>query len=172
MVKVQVGCTIKTLLCEQWKLSSEYVEDRVKTIFLDGKAVDDIDSAIIKDGSTLALSAAMPGLAGAILRRGGPLASLRSHTTHREEKKYSSRREGMVVVKLFNLLLDELGPKLLKEGTYVRGEDLYGHLKNFPELFWAGCKLAEVDGRKVSVDYLISRKWLEDYDLVLLRVEG
>ncbi len=172
MVKVRVGWSIKTMLCKQWGLSTEYVDDRVKTIFLDGKAVDDIDSAIIKDGSTLALSAAMPGLAGAILRRGGPLAILRSQTTHREEKKHPSHREGMVVLKLFNLLLDELGPRILKEGIHVRREDLYSQLKSFPEEFWAGCKLAEVDGQEVSLDYLMSMKWLENYDLVMLRVEG
>ena len=172
MVKVQVGCSIKTMLCKQWGLGTEYVEERVKTIFLDGKTVDDIDSAVIKDGSTLALSAAMPGLAGAILRRGGPLASLRSQTTHREEKKYSSRGEGMVVLKLFNLIATELGPRFLKEGIHVRREDLYSYLKSFPEEFWAGCKLAEVDDQEVSLDYLMSMKWLEKYDLVMLRVEG
>jgi hypothetical protein len=53
MFKARVDCSIKTLLCEQVGLKPEYVEDRIKTIFLDGKAVDDIDSAIIKDGSTL-----------------------------------------------------------------------------------------------------------------------
>ncbi len=172
MVKVRVGWSIKTVLCKQWGLSREYVEDRVKTIFLDGKAVDDIDSAIIKDGSTLALSAAMPGLAGAILRRGGPLALLRSQTTHREEKKHRSRREGMVVVKLFNLLLDELGPRFLREGIYVTGEDLDRYLTSFPTEFRAGCKVAEVDGQEVSVDYLMSMKWLKNDGLVMLRIKA
>jgi len=67
MVRARVGCSIKTMLCEQFGVSPEYMEDRIKTIFLDGKTVDDVDSAIIKDGSTLALSAAMPGLVGATL---------------------------------------------------------------------------------------------------------
>jgi len=172
MVKVQVGCSIKTMLCKQWGLSTEYVEDRVKTIFLDGKAVDDIDSAVIKDGSTLALSAAMPGLAGAILRRGGPLALLRSQTTHREEKKYSSRREGMVVLKLFNLLVNELGLRFLKEGIFVRREDVDGLLLSLPEEFWAGCKVAKVDDHVVGPDYLVDMKWLGNNDLMMLRVEG
>ena len=43
MVKVQIGCSIKTILCEQFGLDPEYVEDRIQTIFLDGKMVDDID---------------------------------------------------------------------------------------------------------------------------------
>jgi hypothetical protein len=172
MVKVQVGCSIKTMLCKQWGLSTEYVEDRVKTIFLDGKAVDDIDSAIIKDGSTLALSAAMPGLAGAILRRGGPLALLRTQTTHREEKKYSSRREGMVVLKLFNLLVRELGPTFLKRAIFVRREDFKGFLTSLTEEFWGGCTAATLDGLNVGLDDLREMKWLKDCDFVMLQVHG
>lgn len=172
MVKVQVGCSIKTILCKQFGLSPEYVEDRVKTILLDGKTVDDIDSAIIRDGSILALSAAMPGLAGAILRRGGDLALLRSQTTYREEKKYTLRREGVVVLKLFNLLVNELGPGFLKEGVLVKPEDLDAFLMSLPEKFWEGCKVAAVDGQEVGLDYLLGLEWLENYDLVMLRVEG
>jgi hypothetical protein len=76
-VKVQAGCSVKTLLCEQLGLSPEYLEERIQTIFLDGRPVDDVNSAIIEDGSTLALSAAMPGLAGATLRKGGYYAPMR-----------------------------------------------------------------------------------------------
>jgi len=172
MVKVQVGCSIKTILCKQFGLSPEYVEDRVKTILLDGKTVDDIDSAIIRDGSILALSAAMPGLAGAILRRGGDLALLRSQTTYREEKEYTLRREGVVVLKLFNLLVNELGPGFLKEGVLVKPEDLDAFLMSLPEEFWEGCKVAAVDDQEVGLDYLLGLEWLENHDLVMLRVEG
>jgi len=139
---------------------------------LDGKAVDDIDSAIIKDGSTLALSAAMPGLVGATLRRGGHLAIFRSETTHREGKRAFSPREGMFVLKLFNLVANDLGPTFLKQGILARGEDFHGFLTSLPEEFWAGCKVAIVDGRAVGLDYLLGMKWLENYDLVMLRVEG
>jgi len=69
-VRAQVGCTIKSMLCRQFGLDPVYVEERIKTVFMDGKAVDDMDSAVIKDSSTLALSAAMPGLVGATFRRG------------------------------------------------------------------------------------------------------
>ena len=172
MVKVQVGCSIKTMLCNQFDLSPKYVEDRIQTIFLDGKTVDDIDSAIIKDGSTLALSAAMPGLAGATLRRGGPLALLRSQTTHREEKEPSSRREGVVVLKLFNLLVEELGPTFLREGILIRPKDLQGLLVNLPEESWTECKAARVNGQEVDLDHLLGMTWLDNYDLVMLRVDG
>ena len=172
MVKAQVGCSIKMMLCRQFGLSPEYVEERIQTIFLDGKAVDDIDSAIIKDGSTLALSAAMPGLAGATLRRGGPLASFRSQATHREGKKAISRREGLVVLKLFNLLVEELGPLFLGQGIFVRREDLRGFLTSLPGEFWTGCKAATLDGRNVGLGDLREMKWLKDCDFVMLQVHG
>ena len=170
MVKAQVNCSIRTMLCEQLGLSAQYVEDRVKTIFLDGRPVDDIDSAVIRDGSTLALSAAMPGLVGAILRRGGHLAPLRSQIAHRQEKKTLPRRKGIFVLKLFNLLIDELGPNLLKAGVIIRREDLETLFVSLPENFWAGCKKAQVDGREIGGDPPL--KWLKKYELVMLRIDG
>ncbi len=172
MVKARVGCSIKMMLCRQFGLSPIYVEDRIQTIFLDGKAVDDIDSAIIKDGSTLALSAAMPGLAGATLRRGGHLASFRSQATHREGKKAISRREGLVVLKLFNLLFGELGPMFLRQGILVRREDFKGFLTSLPGEFWEGCKGATLDGRNIGLGDLREMKWLKDCDFVMLQVHG
>jgi hypothetical protein len=171
MFKARVDHSIKTLLCEQVGLKPEYVEDRIKTIFLDGKAVDDIDSAIIKDGSTLALSAAMPGLVGAILRRGGHLALLRSQATYREVNKPSSPREGLVVLKLFNLLVDELGPLFLRTGIFVGGGDLKDLLLSLPEEFWAGCKTAHLDGQEVGCDRLRGMTWLKTSDRVMVRVK-
>jgi hypothetical protein len=170
MVKAQVNCSIRTMLCEQLGLNPQYVEDRIKTIFLDGRPVDDIDSAVIRDGSTLALSAAMPGLVGAILRRGGHLAPLRSQIAHRQEKKALPSRNGTVVLKLFNLLIDELGPSLLKAGVVVRREDLETLFVSLPEDFWAACKKVQLDGRTIDRDHLLKR--LKGYELVMLRIDG
>ena len=62
----------------------------------------------------LALSAAMPGLVGATLRRGGTYAAMRAAITRAAERgAAAAREEPLVRVKLFNLLIDELGPLLL-----------------------------------------------------------
>ena len=58
-VKTQAGNSIKNLLCDQFGVDAGYLEDRIQTIFLDGKPVDDAETAIVKSGSTVALSAAM-----------------------------------------------------------------------------------------------------------------
>jgi hypothetical protein len=170
LVKVQVGCSIKTMLCEQFELSPEYVESRINTIFMNGKVVDDIARATLKDGSTLALSAAMPGLVGATFRRGGPLAPLRSHISHKEEKTSFPQRTSMIVLKLFNLLINELGPLLLRKGIYIEREDFKSFLMSLPEEFWAGFKAATLDGQYIKVDDLRGMEWLDRYHLLMLQI--
>src|SRR5512132_3164504 len=44
-----------------------YIRDTVATVFVDSMVVDDLDRAMLHPGSTLTLSAAMPGLVGAAL---------------------------------------------------------------------------------------------------------
>jgi len=172
MTKIQTGTVVKAVLCEQFGLSPEYVQDRIKTIFLDGKAVDDIDSAILKAGSTLALSGPMPGLAGATLRREGLLASFRSQITHRGDKKdYPTRVEGMITVKIFNLLLDEIGPVFLKRGIYLPRGDFQDFFNNIPEKFQKEFGAAEVNGQKIDLDDLQKMDWLGQNDTVFLSVD-
>lgn len=128
-IQVRIGSSIKSLLCKQIGLTEAYVDERIQTCFLNGKPVDDLDAALIRDGSTLAFSAAMPGLLGATLRKGGYYAPLRAGITYRETNNTVTQREGWVLVKLFNLLIKEMGPVFLKRGVWVTGEDLQ-HLLN------------------------------------------
>ena len=172
MVRVQVGCSVRALLSQQLNISPEFLEGRIKTIFLDGRPVDDMDSAIIKEGSTLALSAALPGLAGATLRRGGTFASLRSQLTHPRDEAPVAQQEGFIVLKLFNLLMDELGPALLHRGVFIKKEVLKEFLKNLPKDFWAGCPAPKVDGEEVKVDELLARNWPENEDPLRIRVQA
>ncbi|MEE9609677.1 MAG: hypothetical protein V3W19_00415 [Desulfatiglandales bacterium] len=159
MMKAQVGCSIKTVLCEQFGLSPDYLEKRVQTVFLDGKPVDDFDSAIVNSGSILALSAAMPGLVGAILRRGGRYAPMRDQISHKGETGSTSLQEGMISLKLFNILLKELGPPFLKRGIWVNGKDLEDFIKRQSDHFWEGCKAAHVDGEKIDLGKLPQIEW-------------
>lgn len=165
-VKVQTGRSVKSLLCDQLGLDPEYVVNRIQTLFLDGKPVDDINSAIIRDGSTLAISAAMPGLAGRVLRRGGRFASMRSTISHREKTASERPKEGVVSMKLFNLLLKEMGPIFLKNGVWIEGKDLEDFIKRQPDDFWAGCKKASLDGKEVDLKELSGLKW-KDRDVFL-----
>jgi hypothetical protein len=168
-VKGQAGCSIKTFLCDQIGLDPEYLEKRVKTLFLDGKPVDDVNSATIRDGSTLALSAAMPGLAGAVLRSGGYYASMRNTISHGEESRAECVQEGMVSLKVFNILLKEIGSAFLKKGIWIRGKDLQNFIEGRWDEFWAGCKKATVDGKDVDLQTLPQIKWADGEVFLLLR---
>jgi len=132
MVKARVGVSVQTFLGDHFGLSPEYLRDRVKTIFLDGKSVDDLDKTLIPDGSRLALSAALPGLAGAVLRRGSPFAGLRSRVVEGEKDLPGKPEEGFVYLKLFNLLLPELGPVFLRKGILIPREDFQEFWESLP----------------------------------------
>lgn len=170
MLKVRVGCPIKNLLCDQLGMDPAYVEKSIKTVFYDGKPVDDIDKAIIKDGTTLALSAAMPGLVGATFRRGGHLAPFRSQITHREAGGVVPEGEGVVQLKLFNLLVRELGSKFLERGILVRWQNLKDFLDHQGAYFWKACKIDSAGANGINFDNLLKKTTLEDHELVLLVV--
>ncbi|MGD8835284.1 MAG: hypothetical protein PVI54_07945 [Desulfobacteraceae bacterium] len=128
-VAAKVGCDIQTLLCEQFGLMPDYLANRISTIFLNGKPLDDVSSAVIMDGATLALSAAMPGLVGATFRKAGHLAAFRGSITYRKkEDGPTTCHDGFVTLKLFNLLISEMGPPFLERGIWVNGRVLRGFL--------------------------------------------
>ena len=92
-VRRRVGCRLAAFLREELGAGQETI-GRIQSIFLDGRPVDDIAATLVLDGSTLALSAALPGLVGATLRRGGTYSSFRSGITHREGGARARRRRG------------------------------------------------------------------------------
>jgi len=99
------------------------VKEKISTIFLDGKAVDSPETALLREGSTLALSSAMPGLAGAILRRDGPYASLRSSITIEslELKDFIARQGPDFRIGCLSVLLDG---RAVDGGTLLSGNQL------------------------------------------------
>lgn len=169
-IRRRVGCSIDVFLRQEVGAGPGIVE-KIQSIVLDGKPVDDIGSALVRDGSVLALSAAMPGLVGATLRRGGTYSSFRSGITYHETGQACEQAEGLVEIKLFNLLMAELGPGLLQQGVLVKSRDLADFLsERFLELR-PGCLRVMQDGRPVDGATVFpgDRKWLGT-DLVFLTV--
>lgn len=123
-VEIETGCTLESLLYDQWGLSPEYVMQKVSTLFLNGKPVDDLSTARVAERAVLALSSAMPGLVGAVMRRDGFFSTLREGITYRENETSDCSRIGLITVKLFNLLIDEIGPLFFSRGFWVLREDL------------------------------------------------
>lgn len=124
---LQQGVPVRTSAPSAWSFLTEdlgvdpaYAKERITTVFLDGQVVDDLARAPLRDRSLLALSAAMPGIVGATLRRGGYYAAMRAAITRTAEREPQHEQGGHVVrVKLFNLLIAELGPVLLAHGILV-----------------------------------------------------
>lgn len=102
--------------------TADYLEKTVQTIFINGVAADSLDQDLAA-GMTLALSAAMPGLAGAIFRRQGVHGSLRSQPVLKEIESPSD--SGYVTVKLFNAIATDRVADLLTAGILISGQSLH-----------------------------------------------
>lgn len=104
---------MREFLLKTLGIDATYVEEKLQTVFLNGQPVDDFDRARVGPGAVLALSGAMPGLAGATMRRGGYYAPLREGITYSEAKGGEGADEaGIVIVKLFNRPLADLAESL------------------------------------------------------------
>ena len=158
LLKARIGATIHAFLCDGLGLDPRYVEERIQTVFLNGKAVDDPASTVIPDNATIALSAAMPGLLGATLRKGSFYAAMRSEISHAGRSSLSPH-EGDVVLKLFNLLPGEIGSFLLDRGVWVKGNALKRFLEVRLPRLRQGLIRAELDGRKVDLEELARQEW-------------
>jgi len=154
-VKAETGSSIRSFLCDQLNFPEEYVGKRIQTFFLGGKAVDDIDSALVHDGSVLALSAALPGLLGATLRRGSYYAEMRSTISYKEENQGEISHQGWVGIKLFNLLIPEMAPFLLKGGVWIERKDFHELIEKLPSRFWSGCVESRLNGEKSGQNELL-----------------
>ncbi len=159
MVKTKVGCSVQEMICRHLGLGADYLEHRIQTIFLDGKAVDRVEDAVVDQNATLALSAAMPGLAGATLRRGGAYASMRRQITHKGCPRSPMIKDGTITLKLFNLVAKDIGPVFLTQGIWVNGEDVQRLFRKAPQHFRKGCRAVRIDGTDSTVDDLFDIEW-------------
>lgn len=123
--------TIKTLLCQTWGITPKYLDERIQTLLLNSSPVDDPEIIKASPGDTITLSGAMPGLAGAILRKGGVLAGMRHSISAQNNLSVEETREEWVTLKLFNLVIDDLRTLFLGQGivlTTKQGLDFLGEV--------------------------------------------
>ena len=168
----QLGCTVGEFLTHYMGLPPEYVEEKIQTIFLDGRPVDDITTAVVAHGATLSLSAAMPGLAGAALRRGGFFAPMRFQISLGKGLQPASKRNGRVTLKLFNAVAEDLALPLLVRGVWVEGGVVARFLENQTEEFWADCDRITLNGTTVGKDELAGREWENIEVFLQVRVDS
>lgn len=168
-IRSRTGCSVTAFLREELGANIETIE-KIQSVVLDGKPVDDLESAVIKDGSVLALSAAMPGLVGATLRRGGTYSSFRSAITYHETQEECVKGEGLVQIKVFNLLMAELGPGLLQRGVVISSEEFIRFATGQSQDFWRGCRQIILDGKPLDAGELQDTTCLSGKGQVFLSV--
>jgi hypothetical protein len=167
-VDTHSGVTVKDLLCKQLGIHEDYLAQRIQTIFLNAKVVDDVNTAIVAEGSTLALSGAMPGLVGAILRGGGYYAAMRNQLSHMEAELSSQAQSVKITLKLMNLVAKELGPIFLQQGIWLKGQTLWEFIECRMDDLKAGCMVCELDRKPIEFTSLTGIDWRDD--MVLLQV--
>ena len=129
-IRARTGIGLKTFVCDELGVEEDYFDNRIQTLFLNSKPVDNADTAVVSDGAVLALSAAMPGLVGATFRKGGRYSWMRKVISHEGQAGGAEKPQGRVSLKLFNLVLKELGPDFLRRGVWVPGQKVRDFFKD------------------------------------------
>jgi hypothetical protein len=106
----------------------------------------------------VALSGAMPGLAGAIFRKGGAYASFRSNVAAAPSSFREPPFEGIVILKLFNQVAADLGPYFLKKGIRIKGSMLSDFFRRNREMFEKMHPVVEVEGKKYPIHRIFEKE--------------
>lgn len=114
--RIPAGLTVRELLVENLGMEADYVENRVRTVFLGGRPVDDIDEARVHHGAEMTLSTMLPGVAGITMGRGNLIAAYRADITYREDSEVQDQGQTLIFVKLLNFLAPETGHLFLTRG--------------------------------------------------------
>ena len=125
---------IRSFLKDFCRIDEQYIKNKIKTIFHNGNPVDNIDSVKVRDGSVLALSGAMPGLVGAMMRIQSPYAVMRDTITDKGGEIISSGKDICVRVKLFNVVLHDWAMDFISRGVILDKSDLIRIFKKLPQL--------------------------------------
>ncbi|MEE9495906.1 MAG: hypothetical protein V3V39_05220 [Desulfobacterales bacterium] len=165
-VTTTTGCSIKDLLCKQLNIDEEYLDKRIQTLFLDGKPVDKVEKAYLYNDATLALSGAMPGLVGATLRKGGTFADMRNTISYKAEASVNGDGEARVKLKLFNMVLKELGPAFLESGIWIHSHNFSDFISRNIEDLKPACDSVDLNDQKMDVAALAGMNW-DDTELFL-----
>lgn len=169
-VKTRQGETLAKFLNKFPGFTADYMTNVVQTIFLNGTAVDDLSLPLNGRHPVLALSAAMPGLAGAIFRKNSFHSALRT-----ENKPILSSIEGsderpdtlFVTLKLFNSIAKDRGPELLQAGFTMASDLLLSFLLKRPQLVQQILKVQWKDKEITAAELLWA---LPEFSLIHLKI--
>jgi hypothetical protein len=154
-VEIMAGRSVRETMRELG-LTDEESRTLVRTVFLDGRPVDDFDATSVAAGASLALGAAMPGLVGAVLRSGSPFSVFREDISAGAGQA-APATPGRIKLKVFNLVAEALMPRLLARGICLEASRLERHLAAEPHGFWASVTDIRLEGAPVNPAELLAR---------------
>ncbi len=157
--EVVTGRSLREVCCQGLGIAEWFLDEEIRAVFLDGHPVDDLNTAIVLDGSQIALSGSLPGLAGISMRRGSPIVSFRREISYRKTQQDGEIKTGRIQVKLFNLVADKLGPVLLRKGIVLKGNEWQEFLEKQPPEFWQRIQKLEIDGKMMPPSAACSYTW-------------
>lgn len=133
-ITTPAGSSLGQFLSTLPGFTTDYLAKTVQTIFLNGSPVDDLTILLNGERPTVALSAAMPGLAGAIFRRYSFHAALRSDTKKTQSLSPQASKPLTVTLKLFNTIALDRGRDLFCAGVRLPAAVLSSFLHKRQEL--------------------------------------
>ncbi|MBT8338409.1 MAG: hypothetical protein HKP58_13190, partial [Desulfatitalea sp.] len=161
-IKTSAGVCLIDLLCGQLAIQWDYIDKQVQTVFVNGRVVDRLDQVVMAPDMVIALSAAMPGLMGATLRKGSLLACFRKDISlPAAHPARDPRCEITVTLKFFNLVAKALGPRLLAQGVWITGTALGNHIKRLDQQTLAALASLRWNRAPISVEALSRLPWRE-----------
>lgn len=135
IVERQSTCSFREFFASLPGFSAEYILNRIETIFQDGLPVDDIEATLQGSSPVIAISGAMPGLAGAIFRKNSFHAALRTSDSSSLNGVLPGAEKVRVKLKLFNVIASEKGGTLLNDGCVMESDSVLKFINYRRHLF-------------------------------------
>lgn len=149
-MKVPTGKSLRDILL-YCGFANDFINSSIKTIFLNSQPVDNIDRTCISEGDVVGLSGSMPGLVGATLRSGSHLAAYRRNISLNPEEPLENNTEGLIQIRVFNVVLKEAGEFLLDRGVFVERELLMEFFRDRNKDFFDHCHTISLNSTKVDM---------------------
>ncbi|KAF1075448.1 hypothetical protein [Halodesulfovibrio sp. MK-HDV] len=153
-VTADIGDSMMNFLTQRLEFDAEYIDAQVKTIFINGKPVDDLDTASVPADARIALGAVAPGVAGMTMVRNSPISGMRSGITYQNTEPVQKITEGTVTLLLFNAIMEDKGLQILKKGITISAGKLERAVEEVPE----SISTAYLDDTSISAAQLL--EWI------------
>ncbi|EGJ51185.1 hypothetical protein Desaf_2873 [Desulfocurvibacter africanus subsp. africanus str. Walvis Bay] len=167
---VERPTNVYEFLRDQLGVPEEVIQQRIQTLFLNSSPVDNLLTAQVRPGSTLALSGALPGLLGATMRRGGYYSRMREGISYKQDEPLTEEhaKPFLVQVRLYNLMARDLAGYALRRGILVPKDRLCEFLEQQPPAFWMQFGQCELDEKPIPTDAFHQAAWEPCTETILL----